>query len=118
MPSQKRLLETRDDLEAEYEKLREKLKYLKNDYYIEADSEAKFKLESRIEEYDKKLKDKDEEINKVEEELKSINGQRGNPHDVIPQNDDSLHRLLLKLGYWEQQRLFEEVTITKKVSHG
>ena len=118
MPSQKQLLVKQEDLEEEYEELRKKLKKLKKDYIIEADSELKYKLERRIEEYDKQLEKIEEELDKVEEELKNLDRQKGNPNDVAPQNVDSLHRLLLKLGYWEQQRLFEEVAITKKVSHG
>ena len=116
--SLKRLEEKREDLEEAYGKLRKKLRRLRNSYAIENDTEEKFKLEERIDEYKEELEEKEEELEDIEEKINTY--KRGKHHNDIEkiQNYDCLYKVLLKLGYWEQQRLFEKIIITKKESRG
>jgi len=118
MPSIRRLEEKREDLEEAYDKFRKRLRRLRDSYAIENDTEAKFKLEERIDEYKEKLEEIEEELDDIEEEINSH--KRGKHHNDIEktQDCDYLYKVLLKLGYWEQQRLFEKIIITKKESHG
>ncbi|MDJ0676824.1 MAG: hypothetical protein QNJ36_15835 [Calothrix sp. MO_167.B42] len=117
MPSLKLLKEKQEYLEEISEELLKKLRRLKIDRIHEADSEAKYKLEQRIEEYENQLEEIDEELDSLEEQINNPQIRRRNNLEKL-QNFDCLHRVLLKLGYWEQQRLFEEITITRKYSYG
>lgn len=118
MPSLRRLEKKQEDLEETYEKLRKKLKRFRNSYAIETDTAEKFKLEEKIEEYEEKLDQIEEELDDIEEKID--NYQRGNHSQAInkPQNVDTLHKVLLKLGYWQQQQLFEKIVRTHQQSHG
>ena len=66
--SKRRIKEKQEDLEEEYNELRQKLRRLKKDFIIEADSEVKFKLEKRIEEYEVKLQQIEEKLEHLETE--------------------------------------------------
>ncbi|MBR8838367.1 MAG: CHAT domain-containing protein [Stigonema ocellatum SAG 48.90 = DSM 106950] len=66
--SKRRIKEKQKDLEEEYNELRQKLKKLKKDLIIEADSEVKYKLEKRIEEYEVKLQQIEEKLEHLETE--------------------------------------------------
>ncbi|AOY79837.1 hypothetical protein BJP36_07740 [Moorena producens JHB] len=118
MPSLRRLEKKQEDLEETYEKLRKRLKRLRNSYAIETDTAEKFKLEEDIEEYEEKLEAIEEELDDIEEKIE--NYQRGHHSQAInkPQNVDTLYKVLLKLGYWQQQQLFEKIVRTHQESHG
>ena len=66
--SKRRIQAQLEDLEEIYEQLLNKLMRLKKDYIIEADSEAKYKLEQRIKEYEKQLQEIDQELERLEAE--------------------------------------------------
>ena len=66
--SKRRIQAKLEDLEAIDGELRQKLRRLKKDYIIEADSEAKYKLEQRIKEYEKQLEEIDQEFEHLEAE--------------------------------------------------
>ncbi|MBD2775075.1 TIR domain-containing protein [Iningainema tapete] len=55
LPSKRRVQEKREDLEEEYEEIRKKLKWLKKEWTIKTDSEAKYELSQRIEQYEVQL---------------------------------------------------------------
>jgi inactive STAND len=115
MPSLKRLKAKYEDLEEEYDQVREKLKFLKKERIIKTDSEAKYELEQRIEKYEAKLEEIEEELDELEEQINQP--QRGENSDLEKSPTfDFLYKSLLKLGYWEQHNLFEE--IAGKYSHG
>ncbi|NER91124.1 hypothetical protein [Moorena sp. SIO3A2] len=118
MPSLRRLEEKQEDLEETYQRLRKKLKRLRNSYAIETDTAVKFKLEEDIEEYEEKLEAIEQELDDIEEKIE--NSQRGNHSQAInkPQNVDTLYKVLFKLGYWQQQQLFEKIVRTHQESHG
>jgi hypothetical protein len=65
-------LETKlNDLEEEREEIRKKLKWLKKERIVKADSEAKYELDQRIKEYKERLQEIEEKIEVLE---KQING--------------------------------------------
>ncbi|MDJ0676829.1 MAG: CHAT domain-containing protein [Calothrix sp. MO_167.B42] len=66
--SKRRIQAKLEDLEEIYKELLNKLMRLKKDYIIEADSEAKYKLEQRIKEYEKQLEEMDREFEHLEAE--------------------------------------------------
>ena len=115
MPSLKRLEAKREDLEEEYEEVRKKLKWFKKERAIKTDSEAKYELEQRIEEYEEKLKEIEEELDELEEQINQPKRVENSDLEKS-QTFDLLYKSLLKLGYWEQHNLFEEVA--GKYSHG
>ncbi|GAA6618618.1 hypothetical protein [Scytonema sp. NUACC26] len=115
MPSLKRLQAKHEDLEEEYEEVRKKLKWFKKERTIKTDSEAKYELEQRIEEYEVRLRKIEEELEELEDQI-NLSKQSENSNLEITQTVDFLYRSLLKLGYWEQHNLFEE--IAGKYSHG
>ncbi|MCW5315161.1 hypothetical protein GTQ43_15495 [Nostoc sp. KVJ3] len=115
MPSLKRLEAKYEDLEEEYEEVRKKLKWFKKEKITKTDSEAKYELERRIEEYEAKLEEIEAELDELE---KQINQPKAGENSDLEKSQtfDFLYKSLLKLGYWEQQNLFEE--IAGKHSHG
>ncbi|MEH2125896.1 hypothetical protein [Nostoc sp.] len=115
MPSLKRLEAKCEDLEDEYEEVRKKLKWLKKERTTKTDSEAKYELEQRIEEYEAKLKEIEEELDELEEQINQPKRVENSDLEKS-QTFDILYKSLLKLGYWEQHNLFEE--IAGKHSHG
>ncbi|MEH2026502.1 hypothetical protein [Nostoc sp.] len=115
MPSLKRLEAKREDLEDEYEEVRKKLKWFKKERTTKTDSEAKYELEQRIEEYEAKLKEIEEELDELEEQINQPKRVENSDLEKS-QTFDILYKSLLKLGYWEQHNLFEE--IAGKYSHG
>ncbi|MBD2775080.1 hypothetical protein [Iningainema tapete] len=114
MPSLKRLESKHEDLEDEYEEVRKKLKWFKKERTTKTDSEAKYELDQRIEEYQARKQEIEEELEELEEQINQSK-QVGNSN-LECQTLDLLYKSLLKLGYWEQHNLFEE--ITAKYSHG
>ncbi|MDZ7963759.1 MAG: hypothetical protein RM368_02105 [Nostoc sp. DedSLP03] len=53
--SKRHIQEKREDLEEEYDNVRKKLKFLKKEWNIKTDSEAKYELAQRIEQYEVQL---------------------------------------------------------------
>ncbi|MCW5315156.1 hypothetical protein GTQ43_15470 [Nostoc sp. KVJ3] len=53
--SKRHIQEKREDLEEEYQNIRKKLKFLKQEWNIKTDSEAKYELKQRIEQYEEQL---------------------------------------------------------------
>ncbi|MBN3910119.1 MAG: hypothetical protein HWQ35_27330 [Nostoc sp. NMS1] len=53
--SKRHIQEKREDLEEEYQNIRKKLKFLKQEWNIKTDSEAKYELAQRIEQYEVQL---------------------------------------------------------------
>jgi hypothetical protein len=115
MPSLERLQDKKEDLEERYKDLRSILKGLRNDDSIESDSEMKYKLKKRIEERASELAEVEEQLEDLEEEINRH--KRGVSDTKKCQSFDALHRALLKLGYWEQERLFEKISCERKESH-
>ena len=115
MPSLKRLVAKLEDLEAEEGELRKKLRWLKKERTIEADSEAKYELDQRIQECAERYEGIDKEIEDLDEQIKRFN-QADNPSLEDRENFDLLYKSILKLGYWEQHNSFEE--IANKYSYG
>lgn len=115
MPSLKRLESKYEDLEEEYEEVRKKLKWFKKERTTKSDSEAKYELDQRVEEYQAKLEEIEEELEELEEQINQSK-QIGKSNLEKPQTFDFLYKSLLKLGYWEQHNCFEE--IARKYSHG
>jgi uncharacterized coiled-coil protein SlyX len=115
MPSLKRLEAKYEDLEEEYDQVRDKLKWFKKERNLKADSEAKYELEQRIKEYEERLQNIEEELDELEQQINQSQ-QAGNSNLEKYSNLDFLYKLLLKLGYWEQHNIFEE--IASKYSYG
>ncbi|BAY13982.1 hypothetical protein [Calothrix sp. NIES-2098] len=115
MPSLKRLEAKCEDLEEEYEEVRKKLKWFKKERNLKTDSEAKYELDQRIQEYEERLQNIDEELDELETQINQSK-QAGNSNLEKYSNVDYLYKSLLKLGYWEQHNLFEE--IAGKYSYG
>lgn len=113
MPSFTRLKAKLEDLEEEYYDIRKKIKFLKKERSLKTDSEAKYELDQRIDECKARSEDIDEEIEAIENKI-----NRSNPIENIEgcQPFDWLYKSLLKLGYWQQHGIFEEVA--KKSSYG
>ncbi|NEO77013.1 hypothetical protein [Moorena sp. SIO4G3] len=118
MPSLRRLKQKQEDLEEIYEILSEKLSRLRRRYNIETDTAVKFKLKEEIKECKEEIEEIEEKLDDIEEKIE--NYQRGNHSQAInkPQNVDTLHKVLLKLGYWQQQQLFEKIVRTHQESNG
>ncbi len=108
MPSLKRLEAKHEDLEEEYEEVRKKLKWFKKERTNKSDSEAKYELDQRIEEYEERLQEIEEELEELEEQINQPK-RAGNSDLEKCQTLDFLYKSLLKLGYWEQHNLFEEI---------
>jgi hypothetical protein len=64
--SKRRVQEKREDLEEEYEQIRQKLKWLKKEWTIKTDSEAKYELSQRIEQYEAQLQNIDDLVEQLE----------------------------------------------------
>ncbi len=64
--SKRRVQEKREDLEEEYEQIRQKLKWLKKEWVIKTDSEAKYELSQRIEQYEAQLQNIDDLFEQLE----------------------------------------------------
>lgn len=60
LSSKRRVQEKREDLEEEYQEIRKKLKWLKKEWTIKTDSEAKYELSQRIERYEIQLQNIEE----------------------------------------------------------
>lgn len=60
MSSKRHFQEKREDLEEEYQNIRKKLKFLKKEWNIKTDSEAKYELAQRIEQYELQLQNIEE----------------------------------------------------------
>ncbi|MBN3995198.1 MAG: hypothetical protein HWQ36_33270 [Nostoc sp. NMS2] len=58
--SKRHIQEKREDLEEEYQNIRKKLKFLKQEWNIKTDSEAKYELAQRIEQYEVQLQNIEE----------------------------------------------------------
>ncbi|NEP29801.1 hypothetical protein, partial [Moorena sp. SIO3I6] len=118
MPSLRRLKQKQEDFEEIYEILSEKLSRLRRRYNIETDTAVKFKLKEEIKECKEEIEEIEEKLDDIEEKID--NYQKGNHSQPInkPQNVDTLHKVLLKLGYWQQQQLFEKIVRTHQQSHG
>ncbi|NEO21945.1 MAG: hypothetical protein F6J94_29850 [Moorea sp. SIO1F2] len=118
MPSLRRLKQKHKDFEEIYEILSEKLRMLSRRYTIETDTAVKFKLKEEIKECEEEIEEIEEKLDDIEEKIE--NYQRGNHSQPIkkPQNVDTLYKVLLKLGYWQQQQLFEKIVRTHQESHG
>ncbi|BAZ10735.1 hypothetical protein NIES4071_25580 [Calothrix sp. NIES-4071] len=65
-PPKRRVQEKREDLEEEYQDIRKKLKYLKKEWTIKTDSEAKYELSQRIEQYEVQLQNLEELLEQLE----------------------------------------------------
>jgi hypothetical protein len=64
--SKRRVQEKCEDLEEEYEQIRQKLKWLKKEWTIKTDSEAKYELSQRIEQYEAQLQNIDDLLEQLE----------------------------------------------------
>lgn len=64
--SKRHIQEKREDLEEEYLNIRQKLKWLKKEWTIKADSEAKYELLQRIKQYEIQLQDIEELLEQLE----------------------------------------------------
>ncbi|GAA6618623.1 TIR domain-containing protein [Scytonema sp. NUACC26] len=64
--SRRRIQEKREDLEEEYQAIRKKLKWLKKEWTIKTDSEAKYELSQRIEQYEVQLQNIEELLEALE----------------------------------------------------
>ncbi len=53
--AQRRIQQKREDLEEEYQEIRKKLKWLKQELTVKSDSEAKYELTYRVQQYESKL---------------------------------------------------------------
>jgi hypothetical protein len=109
MSSLKRLEAKLEDLEEEEEEVRKKLKWLKKERIVKADSEARYELNQRVKEYKERLQEIEEEIEVLEEQVNQLN-QAGDSSLEDHQSFDCLHKALLKLGYWDQHNSFEEIS--------
>ncbi|MBD2677503.1 MULTISPECIES: hypothetical protein [Nostoc] len=114
MPSLKRLKARYQDLEEEWEEVSKKLRFFKKEIIIKTDAEAKYELEQRIEEYEAKQKEIEEELDELEEQINQP--EQSQKADLEKSQSLDLYKPLLKLGYWEQHNLFEE--IAGKYSYG
>ncbi|MGC1309031.1 MAG: hypothetical protein WA885_17530 [Phormidesmis sp.] len=113
MSSLNRLSAKLEDLEEEENDIRKKLKFLRKEILVKTDSEAKYELRQRIDESEARLEEIDEEIELLENKISRFE-QSENTDSY--QTFDCLYKSLLKLGYWEQHLLFQEVS--EKHSHG
>ncbi|MDZ7952124.1 CHAT domain-containing protein [Nostoc sp. DedQUE09] len=64
--SKRHIQEKREDLEEEYQNVRKKLKFLKQEWNIKTDSEAKYELSQRIEQYQIQLQNIEELLEELE----------------------------------------------------
>ena len=64
--SKRHIQEKREDLEEEYDNVRKKLKFLKKEWNIKTDSEAKYELAQRIEQYEIQLHNIEELLEELE----------------------------------------------------
>jgi hypothetical protein len=64
--SKRHIQEKREDLEEEYQNIRKKLKFLKQEWNIKTDSEAKYELAQRIEQYEVQLQNIEELLDSYE----------------------------------------------------
>ncbi len=67
--SKRHIQEKREDLEEEYQNIRKKLKFLKQEWNIKTDSEAKYELAQRIEQYEVQLQNIEELLEELEKKL-------------------------------------------------
>ncbi|NEO13519.1 MULTISPECIES: hypothetical protein [unclassified Moorena] len=101
-----------------YQILREKLKRLRKSYYIEIDTEKEFKLDNDIKKCQEEINKIEEKLDDLEEKISNYNRRNNSQPIKKPQNVDTLYKVLLKLGYWQQQQLFEKILNTHQESHG
>ncbi|WP_414568325.1 TIR domain-containing protein [Nostoc sp. CCY 9925] len=72
IPSLKRLKAKYEDLEEEWEEVSKKLRFFKKERIIKTDSEAKYELAQRIQEYEAKLKEIEEELQDLEQQINQL----------------------------------------------
>jgi hypothetical protein len=104
----------REYLEEVFEELSKKEGLFRKEAVIKADVETKFELNHRINEIKKQIEKVEEELDSLEEQINRI--RRFESDVVVTRNFDHLYKALLKLGYWEQHRLF--ISVTKSHSYG
>jgi len=83
-PSLKRLEAKLKDLEEEKEQIRRKLKWLKKERTIKTDSEVKYELDQRIDEYKKRIQEIEEELEELEKKINQSN-QADAPLQLVSQ---------------------------------
>jgi hypothetical protein len=66
LPPKRHIQEKRQDLEEEYQEIRKKLKWLKKELTIKTDSEAKYELSQRIEQYEAQLQNIEDLLEQLE----------------------------------------------------
>lgn len=111
-----RLRQQQKDLDEECDMLNGKLKRFRKRRSYETDEAEKIKLESLIEECEEDIERIEKKIEDLDGKIKKCN-QGADSQLEQPPDFGSLYKPLLKLGYWEQQELFEKITKTKKYSH-
>ena len=105
--SKRRLQAQQEDVEEEWELVRTILKKLKKALAIENDVSAQIKLEAQIEEREVQLEKLSAKLSSIEEELENSNGTNQKQSNKI--GFESLLTTLMRLGFSEQERVFEKV---------
>ncbi|MBC1221189.1 hypothetical protein GNF10_03350 [Nostoc sp. UCD121] len=100
MASEQHLQYEIDGLQKQSELLAQKLKRLRHDYAIAADTLIRFQLEKQIEQTEAELKELDQQLDDLEQTFSS----------------ERVYRALLKLGYREQTRAFRRFIETNSVA--
>ncbi|MBD2525147.1 hypothetical protein [Nostoc sp. FACHB-133] len=100
MSSEQHLQYEIDGLKEQSELLAQKLKRLRHDYAIAADTLIRFQLEKQIEQTEAELRELDQQLDDLEQTLSS----------------ERVYRALLKLGYREQTRAFRRFIETNSVA--
>jgi hypothetical protein len=104
----KRLEKEREELEALWEIHQEKCSRLRSELAFEVDVARKFNLEHSIKICKAEIEQIEQDIETLEEQ---INSSRKIGTDLASsKNFDDLYKALLRLGYWEQERVFNNVT--------
>jgi hypothetical protein len=109
MSTLKRLMIKLEELEEEEEAIHKKLRFLKKERINKSDSNAKYELDQEIKEYEARLRDVDDEIEDLERQKRYSEGVEESDLGKC-QTFDCLYKSLLKLGYWDQQNFFEEIS--------
>ncbi len=102
MSSEQRLQHKSDALQEHYYLVAQKLKMLRRDYAIAADTLVRFQLEKQIEQTEAELNELAQQLDDLERALSS----------------GKVYRALLKLGYREQTRSFRKFIETHSVETG
>ncbi|MEH2285811.1 MAG: hypothetical protein V7K90_31595 [Nostoc sp.] len=100
MSSEQHLQRKSHELQEPYDLLTQKLKMLRRDYAIAADTLIRFQLEKQIEQTEAELNELDQQLDDLERALSS----------------GRVYRALLKLGYREQTRAFRRFIETHSVA--